>query len=1087
MFCLRYGLGFGNNTVTPPEEGISYILRGDFKTQEGKQSIISYYTDNSFGNLDESIKYTETTEGEEKEYLFTRYNALVWLANHIYLSNKTNTQEMRDNFLTPIFGETTFNFEDGSNKTYMELPENKKITEDDIDVIEQCAFWYFANYDTEFARINGGTAEKKLTNMLTIHDMPQLDEIRVKQIDLLYEYLVKTAKKEAGDSTEIPLEPELPVINLSDGIDPNNQTPLSSSVFEISKTIGGQEYSYCVAGPFNLKTENPDDIWKIAVKPSFTYELANGESVTLNNDDINHLKIFFATIIDLNSINELSTEMPKNQNFFIFINKEEMTNITTTEQITKCKLNIKIDFTRDDKDFTLWTATPNDQPVILVEPKTINKIIDDQFITIENSKVDLSLRKFISMIERKDEEGNYKPLDLVSREPQVSTSNLNKLVNGVYMTTAEYSHSKEAIVVKPGDIITYTIRVYNEGNFDGYANEIRDHILQDEVDSKLKFLNGSEINTKFRWAIVGEINQMLPLPGDTNEQVGNVFSTDYLSLAHDSIPDEERKIAPYVEGEPLKYKDVQIQFEVVAPFTYDGVVRNIAEITEMVAINSNGNEVDLKDRDSNENGEKGNLDLTNYDFKNAPANSTYQEDDDDYETIKLTYFDLSLRKFITKINDETVDNRIPVVTYNDETGKLVYTHGKEPVNVANADKVTYTIRVYNEGRVQGYAEIVSDDIPQGLKYIPDDETNNKYKWKMYKWNDTKTELIELVEGEDISKAEIIKTDYLSKANGELMIQNTTERSTLQNPNLIKPFDPTKPVNKEEPLNPDYRDVEIVFQVDEKSLPETSREIKNLAQISKDSDDDADSTPDEWIEGEDDQDFEVVKVKEFDLGLLKWVTKTIVSVDGKTTTTETGFLPNQGLTEQVPDGKNIRMDKNEPIAQVVVDKKKINKTNIKFVYSIKVINEGELPGYATEITDYIPNGLKFVPEDNPIWVQSGDNKITTKTLENTLLAPGESKVLEVILTWINDEDNFGLKTNIAAITKDFNDFGDTDDIDSRPEEIDKTTYQTEQQDDDDLAVIILTVMTGSGATYFALSLAVLAIIATGVLFIKRYVL
>ena len=57
--------------------------------------------------------------------------------------------------------------------------------------------------------------------------------------------------------------------------------------------------------------------------------------------------------------------------------------------------------------------------------------------------------------------------------------------------------------------------------------------------------------------------------------------------------------------------------------------------------------------------------------------------------------------------------------------------------------------------------------------------------------------------------------------------------------------------------PDYKDVKVVFRV---GMPNTSdRIIINKAEISKDTDEDGDdvtdidSTPDEWNEGEDDQD------------------------------------------------------------------------------------------------------------------------------------------------------------------------------------------------------------------------------------------
>ena len=69
----------------------------------------------------------------------------------------------------------------------------------------------------------------------------------------------------------------------------------------------------------------------------------------------------------------------------------------------------------------------------------------------------------------------------------------------------------------------------------------------------------------------------------------------------------------------------------------------------------------------------------------------------------------------------------------------------------------------------------------------------------------------------------------------------------------------------------------------------------------------------------------------------------------------------------------------------------------------------------EISDYIPEGLKFVKEDNPEW-EEVDGKVVTTQLENTLLQPGESAIVEITLTWINDKNNLGLKVNVAEIAK-----------------------------------------------------------------------
>ena len=45
--------------------------------------------------------------------------------------------------------------------------------------------------------------------------------------------------------------------------------------------------------------------------------------------------------------------------------------------------------------------------------------------------------------------------------------------------------------------------------------------------------------------------------------------------------------------------------------------------------------------------------------------------------------------------------------------------------------MTYTIRVYNEGSQDGYADEIKDNIPEGITFLPQHETNIEYEWKMY--------------------------------------------------------------------------------------------------------------------------------------------------------------------------------------------------------------------------------------------------------------------------------------------------------------------------------------------------------------------
>ena len=634
-------------------------------------------------------------------------------------------------------------------------------------------------------------------------------------------------------------------------------------------------------------------------------------------------------------------------------------------------------------------------------------------VVVSNRKIkqfDLALRKYISKVNDTE----------YDRAPQVDVINL---ANGT-STTATYNHPKTTVSVRPTDIVTYTIRVYNEGEADGYANEITDFL-----PPELEFLPDNEVNQEYEWQL-GED--------------GRTVKTDYLSKAKET--DERQNLIKAFDGQNLDYKEVQIVCKIRDGAEKNKRLTNLAEITEEL----NNDHEDVPDRDSTTDNVKLPSDEDLPGYKEDEIDKDYvpgQEDDDDFEKIIVQEFDLALRKFITKVDDKDITNRIPEVSYDEEENKITYNHTKEPVEVVTNNVVTYTIRIFNEGDINGYANEITDDIPEGLEFLPDNETNIEYRWVMYDANGEETE--------DVSQAVSIKTDYLSK-----------EQEEKEGENLLHAFNPNEEISE---TNPEYRDVQVAFKVIEPNG--SDRIIVNSAQISDDSDengneiDDKDSIPDEWNEGEDDQDKEYIKLVYFDLSLRKWVTQAIVIDKNGENITETGHQP---------------YDDPEQIVKVDLNRKHINDVTVKFRYSIRVTNEGEIAGYAKEITDYVPEGLKFVAEDNPGWTDEGNNVISTRLLENTLLQPGEYADIEVVLTWINDANNMGLKVNTAEISEDYNDYG-VPDKDSTPDN------KKPGEDDIDDAPVMLSVGTGRAKVYFTLGFVILVTIAGGVFLIKKYVL
>ena len=640
---------------------------------------------------------------------------------------------------------------------------------------------------------------------------------------------------------------------------------------------------------------------------------------------------------------------------------------------------------------------------------------DEDYDNIITKSFDLSLRK-----------------QIVKVNNALYTQRFSKLdTNGTYTNTIYdyYDVYSNKPKVKAGDIVVYSIRVYNEGDIDGYAD-----LIVDTLPSGLEFVEyvpgDGSLNDEYGWKLV--------------EGTTNVYQTDYLSYEKDENKGtEESTILKAYDGEgQAHYQEIYIECRVKQNVNKEDSLLNIAQIAD----DSDEDGKYIKDRDS------------------VPGTSDDEskwknEDDLDIEILELQEFDLSLRKFITEIengeNSKPIITRTPQVSYNKETEKLVYTHTKDALIVHVGETVIYTLRVYNEGDIDGYASEIKDNIPEYLEYLPEHGINKQYEWVMYDKEGNTTE--------DAEKAVYIKTEHLAKGKGVETIENSKET------NLIKAFDKDAKLSE---TNPDYKEVKVAFKV--KDPNSTEYQIINFAQISDDSDSegkpikDKDSIPDngEKDPKEDDEDIEKVKVEYFDLSLLKYVTKVLVNENGQERVIETG---NVG-------------DENDIIPHVQINKKNINKTVVKFVYTIEIKNEGQIAGEATEITDYVPQGLVFMEEDNELWTDEGNNVISTKQLEGTVLQPGDTAQVEVTLRWINGENNLGAKTNIAEISEDHNE-SNVPDKDSTPDN------KKEGEDDIDEATVLLSVNQGGGiqSIYINLIITFLAIILIGAILIKKFVL
>lgn len=331
-----------------------------------------------------------------------------------------------------------------------------------------------------------------------------------------------------------------------------------------------------------------------------------------------------------------------------------------------------------------------------------------------------------------------------------------------------------------------------------------------------------------------------------------------------------------------------------------------------------------------------------------------------------------MQKYLYSIDEEKLTNK-EIVAKNIE-GKIEYTKNNEICKVANNQKLVFTLRIFNEGEKQTLGRDVYEYIPEGLEFITDSTINKENEWKMYKQDKAGN----LVEVENIKDATVLKTDKLRNEQ-------------------IDGFD----INNNE--LPKYKDIQIEFKVNENKVKDENRVITNIAKI--------ESTRLEKNQ-ENDKSGEKVQVKQFDLELVKYIKEIKIKDDLGETVTSLGL------------GKKDQIFKKE------INSKKISKTQIYVTYGLKVKNIGEIAGYASEISDYIPKDFELV-NDN-IWVNNG-NVVTTTSLAKKIINPGESKNLEITFKWNLNANSIGERNNKAVISKYENDYNAKDNTEDNKNE------------------------------------------------------
>ena len=194
--------------------------------------------------------------------------------------------------------------------------------------------------------------------------------------------------------------------------------------------------------------------------------------------------------------------------------------------------------------------------------------------------------------------------------------------------------------------------------------------------------------------------------------------------------------------------------------------------------------------------------------------------------------------------------------------------------------------------------------------------------------------------------------------------------------------------------------------------------------------------------------ELMEKTDFDLKIDKYITRVILQTSKETKTID---YPNKQLVREE------------------INKKYISGATVLVEYALEVSNVGELAGYATEVIDYLPGDMEFHSELNTQWYRGEDNNLYNTSLASSVINPGESKTIKLVLLKTMNNENTGVTLNNAEISESMNS--------KEYEDIDLNNNQSK-------AEMIINAATGTIFTYAIVVLNAMVIVLVGIYIINK---
>ena len=460
------------------------------------------------------------------------YNQIVWILNHAYIPSASTASTDKATLLQNAG-----------------ISGNSELSDDDIDVVQQLALWYFTNYDDSTYHKDFGNqasfqtvlqSTKTSGGTSAYQAIEDINETRYDQMEKLFVYLVENAKKatESSNSTTSPISMgnTTPTVEVSGSnyivgpfkIDKNNDTPYTISfsitdqsgksldgkytLLDSNKSQTSQTLAQLVGSNFYLRipisTVNSENITSLRFSMNGNYTTTTATYWTKSGDSTVQPIVELGRTPKTFSGNKEVT-FPKEGSYNLKLVKVEQGNTTNKLQGATFRIT--------SPNGTV-TETTSSNGEINVGPITINTPGTDT-ITIEETQAPDGYEKVITA-----------PINV--QVTKILSSNTYTMSNAVITNTQTGSS-----ISVSGSTITVTV----ENKLIPKDSEYNLKLVKVEQGNTSKKLQGAEFRIN---SPTGEVTQTTNASGEIN--IGPIAvtatGTDTITIEETKAPDGYEKI-----------------------------------------------------------------------------------------------------------------------------------------------------------------------------------------------------------------------------------------------------------------------------------------------------------------------------------------------------------------------------------------------------------------------------------------------------------------------------------------------------------------------------------------------------------------